>query len=1434
MLRLALLVGAALPAGSDTLFDVSANGTLERFPDLTTLNLTVPSDGATHIAATLSDGQVLQVKVPSRLRRPNEDGELEWTDMKPGMTFEHELLTGDCELFCRPEGQADDPTSVYTASKGDRAFDMCCEAYFGPKGTCNLTTRHALPSPGATCPRGVTCPETLPGQVLPTAAVTELFNVSQWACWEAVGRPIRWGGIEELDGIWASNPWPTTPWPGKNCTANGEECNSSCAKSSAVNMSLFGSLSYLDFKKTSQFTACQAATGGSEGFCERWVKECEDECEFEETAERPGCMRECVDGERTGCAEGCKEPVERCRKEEEKWLSDRKSTCWTEDVHDPTEPEGSKGGWYKKMTCQPPRPRPEIKAISSGKPTPTCHNETCYSPWTRAMRFAPRAEATNYTLIFRAHEEINLDLDEFKSWKDKGWTFPYGHHTNVGARHAGQGIEVAVVPLRAGQSLSQPGVRYAPAASFKHYRAPGGKPCDWGAKHTRCTHMVQPNETVAASAAHAFIVELQNAPNTTMRVTVPAGEGFMYFVKYEFRLERHRENHLGTIKLGMWDEERVGSEGHYVQLQDGTPVWPVEKPGRSKEPCSNGTCPLGRCGMGGCMYRYEVCADLDHACVQPSERIWPIPKVGHGVDMCCHVNGRCAGNTDADKDAACWPGTQPKLDRCIATHPAWFTGFPSPHHAVNNGTKIGPLWNLQMNVQFEPLEPAADLKAVALCNAVTLTGDPLTFAQQCAAVKVDDKSLCLHLYGAQWLQNGKFGQAGRLDGKIVPGISDLDYCCEDDSIGSVPGYPRMNEVDTTTGQPLLMGQSTNILNYAGTLRAVPGGDRQGAKPYKVGMLMLKWSDDKSALATKEAIRSQYFGATGEAYMAGASYGKFQMEPVFYGDNNGWINISTPEVQLGTWDDERVGCWQKKPLEICVAKHVFKCLAQNAECDTGPDTGTAAFKRAGGDVTECPSEDSPCRAGNQSAKVTCLVAGAPVNSDNTKEYGGNYVKPSDPGHWFTSFYKNKNYNEGLLDSSKDPAVLSACQYDPTAAANQRCVAKDTAVCEAVDTKVSRYNRAGSVDTDIGDPKTTCQSAVARGCVYKQQTFPDMHDYKAVNLTEHECYRDAKHDTNAFGTLHRVFNFHMRNKFTECNDGENHGPTLDGYDNYRRLCFFSYIQAPMVPSCLFRVSDDPGFDPNEGQMSCLPKNASKAKDVAKRRGKTWPADCGFDNHLKELCDPDVDCSFDKKTKEPILTCNLTVCNFRSSAPYVNAGMHEPETATRFKGRNDWARSWQAWSIPSNWFGPGGAITEPWADWRKKVEARRGACEALDRDGDGRVRGIFTTTRCTVLAPQFGPNEVLEPPMGSKTPANNLIIPDFDATEIDAVAIMANTHQCGQRGMAGAIEVTINGKQFQYSSVTMGHTRESGVGPWANGSRTFVHEMIHVRTDAISTDA
>lgn len=287
-------------------------------------------------------------------------------------------------------------------------------------------------------------------------------------------------------------------------------------------------------------------------------------------------------------------------------------------------------------------------------------------------------------------------------------------------------------------------------------------------------------------------------------------------------------------------------------------------------------------------------------------------------------------------------------------------------------------------------------------------------------------------------------------------------------------------------------------------------------------------------------------------MESVSNGKFSYEPVFYGAT-GWIPIDTPEIstqsRTAPWGPEEPKCWQKTPLDICVAEHAIKCAeATGASC----------------------SGDNPQRA--------CVIAGAPVDSGASTASALGYTVS--PGTWFNSFYTGGDWSNSLLDVSQDPTALSACEYvpggtmtydgargtdsDPDAGS---CVARAKSTCESFETTAGRYNRnEDDDDTDdsefsnpdgLADPQATCEALGP--CIYKQAEFPSFSTYKALpGVTESQCIGDPDHGTNRFGHKDCYFHFYWRNVFSECYDGALYG--------FRPLCYSCVIQAPEVPGCL----------------------------------------------------------------------------------------------------------------------------------------------------------------------------------------------------------------------------------------------------------------------------
>ena len=404
-----------------------------------------------------------------------------------------------------------------------------------------------------------------------------------------------------------------------------------------------------------------------------------------------------------------------------------------------------------------------------------------------------------------------------------------------------------------------------------------------------------------------------------------------------------------------------------------------------------------------------------------------------------------------------------------------------------------------------------------------LTGDPKTFARTCAEISYEDalgslvEGVCGHAYGQYWLQTGAN------NGLSIDQKQDLSYCCELDDPGALPGYDR-----PTSG----MGFAPNLQIYHDNVRNSEGAPDN---PYKIGMIMLQWADMEAPdLPHKDAVRSELFEGANQDYMDSVSSGKFSFEPVFYGET-GWIPIDTPEISTASitapWGPEEPQCFQKIPLDICIAEHAIKCRdASSADC----------------------LGDDPEKA--------CLIAGAPVEAEASTAAGTGYVGEG-PIAWFNSFYVDGDSGNELIDGANNPVALSACQFIPGdgTKGSSSCVAKETATCEAFETPAGRYNRDGddSNPENSADPATTCENLGP--CVYHQASFPEYSNYKPlVGVTEAECLADTAHETNRFGHRQCYFNFDWRNVFSECNDGELYG--------YRPYCYQCVVTAPEVPSCL----------------------------------------------------------------------------------------------------------------------------------------------------------------------------------------------------------------------------------------------------------------------------
>lgn len=405
---------------------------------------------------------------------------------------------------------------------------------------------------------------------------------------------------------------------------------------------------------------------------------------------------------------------------------------------------------------------------------------------------------------------------------------------------------------------------------------------------------------------------------------------------------------------------------------------------------------------------------------------------------------------------------------------------------------------------------------------MALTGDPKTFANTCEDIGYENEvgswvgGICGHAHGQYWLRTGAH------NGLYVDQKQDVGYCCELDDPGALPGYSRPTSA---------MGFGEQLQIYRDNVRNVEGALDN---PYKIGMIMLQWADmDALDLPSKEVVRTELFEGPNRDYMQTISGGKFSFEPVFYGEN-GWIPIDTPEISTtpitAPWGAEEPKCFQKVPLDICIAEHAIKCRdAAAADC-LGDDPETA-----------------------------CLIAGAPVETGASTSSGMGYV--GDPIAWFNSHYVDGDSGNGLIDAANDPVALSACQYIPGdgTKGSSSCVAKATATCEAFETTASRYNREDddSNPENLADPVATCENLGP--CVYHQAPFPSYGNYKALNgVTEAECLADTAHQTNRFGHKQCHFNMNWRNVFSECNDGELYG--------YRPYCYECVVTAPEVPGCL----------------------------------------------------------------------------------------------------------------------------------------------------------------------------------------------------------------------------------------------------------------------------
>ena len=88
------------------------------------------------------------------------------------------------------------------------------------------------------------------------------------------------------------------------------------------------------------------------------------------------------------------------------------------------------------------------------------------------------------------------------------------------------------------------------------------------------------------------------------------------------------------------------------------------------------------------------------------------------------------------------------------------------------------------------------------------------------------------------------------------------------------------------------------------------------------------------------------------------------------------------------------------------------------------------------------------------------------------------------------------------------------------------------------------------------------------------------------------------------------------------------------------------------------------------------------------------------------------------------------------------------------------------------------------------------------------------------------------------DNLVIPGFDPTAIDGIAILAPNPSCGQGAGAGIRTlkvfnpVTNAHEVYKYPGMTMsfsGDTEDctASTNPWCGGSTTFIHELIRKYT-------
>lgn len=142
----------------------------------------------------------------------------------------------------------------------------------------------------------------------------------------------------------------------------------------------------------------------------------------------------------------------------------------------------------------------------------------------------------------------------------------------------------------------------------------------------------------------------------------------------------------------------------------------------------------------------------------------------------------------------------------------------------------------------------------------------------------------------------------------------------------------------------------------------------------------------------------------------------------------------------------------------------------------------------------------------------------------------------------------------------------------------------------------------------------------------------------------------------------------------------------------------------------------------------------------------------------------------------------------------------------------------------------VDQAWLTWAASVD-RQTECEAFDSDSDGTPDGLYGVTKCTVLGPAVGSGPWIQ--------TNGLVIPGFDPTEIDGIAVVAPALSCGQGAGAGVLTLkvfnpaTTEDEVYKIPGFTISFPDHWGgvtpdctdsTDPWCGGDVVFIHELIH----------